>query len=75
MDKEATVQVLAIVELLANGADHNRLAPNEESSLNQNVTALMQHDGDDFVRSFLAALKLASDVLTPDAIQKLAVYP
>jgi hypothetical protein len=35
----------------------------------------MQHDGDDFVRSFLAALKLASDVLTPNAIQKLAVYP
>jgi hypothetical protein len=43
--------------------------------LNRNVTALIQHDREDLVRDFLAAMKEADGVLTPNVAQKLAGYP
>jgi hypothetical protein len=67
--------VLTIVRLLAKGADDSRLSPNEVDLLNQNVTALIQQDRDDLVRAFLAAVKEAEGVLTPNVAQKLATYP
>jgi hypothetical protein len=64
-----------IVRLLAKSADDSRLSPNEVDVLNQNVTALIQQDRDDLVRAFLAAVKEAEGVLTPNVAQKLAGYP
>ena len=75
MNKGATDHVLTIVRLLAKGADESRLSPNEVHILNQNVTALTQHDRDDFVRAILAAVKEAEGVLIPNVAQKLAAYP
>jgi hypothetical protein len=49
--------------------------PSEVDILNQNVTALIQHDRDDLVRDFLAAVKEADGVLTQNVAQKLAGYP
>jgi hypothetical protein len=37
--------------------------------------ALIQQDRDDLVRAFLAAVKEAEGVLTPNVAQKLAGYP
>jgi hypothetical protein len=75
MNKGATDHVLTIVRLLAKGADDSRLSPSEVDALNHNVTALLQQDRDDFVRVFLAAVKEAEGVLTPNVAQKLASYP
>ena len=75
MNKGATDHVLTIVRLLAKGADGSRLSPNEIDILNQNVTALIQQDRDDLVRAFLAAVKEAEGVLTPNVAQRLAGYP
>jgi hypothetical protein len=74
MNKGATDHVLTIVRLLAKGADDSRLSPSEVDTLNHNVTALLQQDRDDFVRAFLAAVKEAEGVLTPNVAQKLASY-
>jgi hypothetical protein len=52
-----------------------RLSPSEVDILNQNVIALIQHDRDDLVRDFLAAMKEADGVLSQNVAQKLAGYP
>jgi hypothetical protein len=65
LGKAAADQILTIVHLLAKGADHQRLSPMNTQALNQNVEALIQHDGDDFVRAFLARVRDATGVLTP----------
>jgi hypothetical protein len=75
MNKGATDHVLTIVRLLAKGADNSRLSPSEVDILNQNVIALIQHDRDDLVRDFLAAMKEADGVLSQNVAQKLAGYP
>jgi hypothetical protein len=75
MNKRATDHVLTIVRLLAKGADDSRLSPSEVDILNQNVIALIQHDRDELVRDFLAAVKEAEGVLTQNVAQKLASYP
>jgi len=75
MDKAATDSILTIAQLLAKSADHSRLSPMNAHVLNQNVEALLKHDSDEFVRSFLGMVKDAHDVLTPNAAQKIAGYP
>ena len=75
LGKAAADQILKIVHLLAKGADHQRLSPVNTQALNQNVEALIQHDGDDFVRAFLARVRDATGVLTPHVAQKLSPYP
>jgi hypothetical protein len=75
MDKEAADRMLKIVELLAKGADHNRFSANDETLLKQSINDLVQYDQDKFVRAFLAGVRQASDVLSPNVMQKLAVYP
>jgi hypothetical protein len=71
MNKGAADHVLTIVRLLAKGADNSRLSPSEVNIPNQNVTALIQHDRDDLVRDFLAAMKEADGVLSQNVAQKL----
>ena len=75
LGKAAADQILKIVHLLAKGADHQRLSPVNTQALNQNVEALIQHDGDEFVRRFLAAVRYAQGVLTPNVSGKLLGYP
>jgi hypothetical protein len=56
-------------------ASFRRLSSHSLAALNQNVEALIQHDGDDFVRAFLARVRDATGVLTPHVAQKLSPYP
>ena len=75
LDDAAIDRILTIVHLLAQGADDKRLSPNRVHALNRNVEALVQHDSDQFVRRFLAAVRDAHGVLTPNVGRKLAGYP
>jgi hypothetical protein len=72
MDKAATDGIVTIVQLLAKSADDSRLSPMQVHVLNQNVEALLKHDSDEFVRTFLGMVKEAHGVLTPNVVQKLA---
>jgi hypothetical protein len=51
MDKAASDYILTIVQLLAKSADHSHLSPIRANVLNRNVEALLQYDGDEFVRT------------------------
>jgi len=75
MDKAATDSILTIVQLLAKIADHSHLSPMQAHVFNQNVEALLKHDSDEFVRTFLGMVKDAHSVLTPNVAEKLAGYP
>ena len=75
MDKAATDHVLKIVRLLAKGADHSRLSSTQVNILNQNVDALIAYEGDQFVCRFLAVVRDATAVLTPNVGGKLTKYP
>ena len=71
LDHAAIDRILTIVQLLAQGADDRRLSLSRVHALNQNVEALIQHDSDEFVRRFLAAVRYAQGVLTPNVSAKL----
>jgi hypothetical protein len=43
--------------------------------LNKNVEALTGYDSDEFVCKFLAMVRDATDVLTPNVVGKLTKYP
>jgi hypothetical protein len=75
LDDAAIDRILTIVQLLAQGADDKRLSPNRLHALNQHVEALIQHGSDEFVRRFLAAVRDAHGVLTPNVSEKLNGYP
>ncbi len=75
MDKAATDSILTIVQLLAKSADDKRLRPMDAHVVNQNVEALLKHDSDEFVRTFLGMVKQAHGVLKPNVAEKLAGYP
>lgn len=75
LDKAAIDQILMIVHLLAKGAVDTRLSPEQISVLGQNVEALIKHDSDGFVREFLARVRDAHGVLTPNVSGKLILYP
>jgi hypothetical protein len=75
MDQPTTDYVLTIVQVLAKGADHNRLSPMRVDHLNKNVEALTGYDSDEFVCKFLAMVRDAHGVLTPNIATKLSQYP
>lgn len=75
LNKEAAAQILTIVKVLAKSAGHQGIRPSEAAILNQNVEALIQHDGDEFVRAFLAMVREATGVLDPKVAKKLSQYP
>jgi hypothetical protein len=75
MDQNASKYVMAVVQLLANSADHSRLTPTQVDVLNQSVNELCKYDADEFVRRLLATLRDAHDVLTSDTAKRLAGYP
>ena len=75
MDQPTTDYILTIVQVLAKGADHNRLSPMRVDHLNKNVEALTGYDSDEFVCKFLAMVRDATDVLTPNVVGKLTKYP
>jgi hypothetical protein len=75
MDQAAIDYVLTIVQLLAKGADDRRLSPMKVDILNQNVEALTNYDSDEFVCRFLAMVRDATGVLTPNVSAKLIGYP
>jgi hypothetical protein len=75
LDDAAVDRILTIVQLLAKGADDRRLAPMQVSLLNQHVDSLTRYDSDAFVCRFLAMLRNAVGVLTPNVSGKLAGYP
>ena len=75
MDQAAIDYVLAIVQLLAKGADDRRLSPMKVNVLNQNIEALTHYDSDEFVCKFLARVRDAHGVLTPNIATKLSQYP
>ena len=74
LDDAAIDRILTILQLLAQGADDKRLSTNRVHALNWNVEALIQHDSDEFVRRFLAAVRDADGVLTPNVSGKLTGY-
>jgi hypothetical protein len=74
-DHNASKHIMTIVQLLANSADHARLSPMQAGILNQSVNELCKYDGNEFVRSFLAMVRDAHDVLSPNTAGKLAGYP
>ena len=45
------------------------------NALNQNVEALIKYDSDEFVCKFLAVVRNATGVLTPNVSGRLAKYP
>jgi hypothetical protein len=63
-------QILMVVQLLAKSADDRRLSLMETYTLRGSVEALRQHESDDFVKHFLAAIKDAHGVLTRNKSQK-----
>lgn len=75
MEKAAIDHIVTIVQMLAKGADHKRLAPVQVNILNQNVEALTSYDSDEFVCKFLAMVREATGVLTPNVGGKLSKYP
>jgi hypothetical protein len=75
MDQAVIDHVVTIVQLLAKGAAHKRLSPMQVDRLNKNVEALMNHDSDDFIDKFLAMVRGAAGVLTPNVGEKLTKYP
>jgi hypothetical protein len=75
MDQAAIDYILTIVQLLAKGADDRRLSPMRVNILNQNIEALTNYDNDEFVCKFLAMVKDATGVLTPNIATKLSQYP
>jgi hypothetical protein len=66
MDQAAIDHILTIVQLLAKGADDHRLSPTQRSVLYKNIEALIDHDSEEFVREFLARVRDATGVLSPD---------
>src|ERR1700676_5087918 len=66
MDQPAIDYVLTIVQLLAKGVDNRRLSPMKVNILNQNIEALTNYDSDEFICKFLAMVKNATGVLTPN---------
>jgi hypothetical protein len=75
MDQAAIDYVLTIVQLLAKSADDRRLSPMRVNILNHDIEALMNYDSDEFVCKFLAMVRDARGVLTPNIATKLSQYP
>jgi len=75
MDQTTIDYVLAIVQLLAKGADERRLSPMRVNILNLNIEALTNYDRDEFVCKFLARVREATGVLSPNIATKLSQYP
>lgn len=62
VDDKAADLILTIARLLAKCANDNGLSQVQLDDLNRNVEALIEYDGDEFVRRFLTTLRDA----TPD---------
>jgi hypothetical protein len=75
MDTEVSEKIITIVQLLARSADYRHLDPTRANVLVDNIEALIKLDGDEFVRKFLAAIREAKSLLSPNLQSKLSSYP
>jgi hypothetical protein len=76
VDDKAADLILTIARLLAKCANDNGLSQVQLDDLNRNVEALIEYDGDEFVRRFLTTLRDATlDLLYQRVIAVLASRP